>query len=89
MTESGLAGQPAASDQRAMGARATSTYRSFLFADLRGYTSYIERAGNAAGVQLLDEYLAITRRAVAEHDGAEIKAEGDGSTPYSRRRRVQ
>ena len=58
--------------------RPSSTYRCFLFADLRGYTSYIERAGNAAGVQLLDEYLAITRAAVAEYDGAEIKVEGDG-----------
>ena len=55
-----------------------AAYRGFLFADLRGYTSYIEHAGNAAGVQLLDEYLAITRAAVAEHDGAEIKVEGDG-----------
>jgi class 3 adenylate cyclase len=55
-----------------------STYRCFLFADLRGYTSFIERAGNAAGVELLDEYLDITRAAVAEHHGAEIKVEGDG-----------
>src|ERR687898_868185 len=55
-----------------------STYRCFLFADLRGYTSFIERAGNAAGVALLEEYLAITRAAVAEHHGAEIKVEGDG-----------
>jgi class 3 adenylate cyclase len=56
----------------------STTYRCFLFADLRGYTAFIERAGNAAAVELLDDYLAITRRAVAEHHGAEIKTEGDG-----------
>ncbi|HUG48983.1 MAG TPA: adenylate/guanylate cyclase domain-containing protein [Candidatus Limnocylindria bacterium] len=56
----------------------SATYRCFLFADLRGYTSFIEQAGNAAGVELLDDYLAIARAAVAEHRGAEIKVEGDG-----------
>ena len=55
-----------------------TTYRCFLFADLRGYTAFLERAGNAAGVALLDDYLAITRAAVAQHHGAEIKTEGDG-----------
>ncbi|HYI21554.1 MAG TPA: adenylate/guanylate cyclase domain-containing protein [Candidatus Limnocylindrales bacterium] len=55
-----------------------SIYRCFLFADLRGYTAYIESAGNASGVALLDDYLAIMRRAVAGHNGAEIKVEGDG-----------
>jgi class 3 adenylate cyclase len=55
-----------------------SAYRGFLFSDLRGYTSFIERAGNAAGVELLDDYLAIVRSAVAQHQGAEIKVEGDG-----------
>ena len=56
----------------------TTAYRCFLFADLRGYTAFLERAGNAAGVALLDDYLAITRAAVARHHGAEIKTEGDG-----------
>jgi class 3 adenylate cyclase len=60
------------------GPPAASTYRSFLFADLRGYTAYLERAGNAAGVELLDEYLSIARAAVAQHDGAVVKVEGDG-----------
>ena len=54
----------------------STTYRCFLFADLRGYTAFLERAGNAAGVALLDDYLAITRAAVAQHHGAEIKTEG-------------
>ncbi|HTI28874.1 MAG TPA: adenylate/guanylate cyclase domain-containing protein [Methylomirabilota bacterium] len=56
----------------------STAYRCFLFADLRGYTAFIERAGNAAGVALLDDYLAITRSAVGQHHGAEIQTEGDG-----------
>jgi class 3 adenylate cyclase len=78
MTEGGLAGQPAARDEGASGVRPSSTYRCFMFADLRGYTSFIERAGNAAGVALLDDYLAMLRSVVAEYEGAEIKVEGDG-----------
>jgi len=65
-------------DSRIATGSAGATYRCFLFADLRGYTSFIEQAGNAAGVELLDGYLAIVRAAVARHDGAEIKVEGDG-----------
>ena len=64
--------------QPAGGGAASATYRCFLFADLRGYTAFIERAGNSAGLALLDDYLAITRAAVAQHHGAEIKTEGDG-----------
>ena len=60
------------------GGPSTTAYRCFLFADLRGYTAFIERAGNAAGVALLADYLAITRAAVAQHHGAEIQTEGDG-----------
>ena len=56
----------------------STTYRCFLFADLRGYTAFVERAGNAAGAALLEDYLLLTRRAVAEHRGAEIRTEGDG-----------
>ena len=41
-------------------------------------TSYIERAGNAAGADLVKDYLTITRTAVERFHGAEIKVEGDG-----------
>lgn len=56
----------------------STAYRCFLFADLRGYTAFVERAGNAAGAELLEDYLSVTRAAVAQHHGAEIKTEGDG-----------
>jgi class 3 adenylate cyclase len=64
--------------QAASGGSSSTTYRCFLFADLRGYTAFLERAGNAAGVALLEDYLSIARAAVAQHHGAEIKTEGDG-----------
>ena len=51
--------------------------RGFLFADLRGYTAFVNSKGAAAASGLLDRYRALVRKAVAEHQGAEIKTEGD------------
>jgi class 3 adenylate cyclase len=51
--------------------------KGFLFADLRGYTAYVERRGNQAAVALLGRYRALVRAEVARHHGAEIKTEGD------------
>ncbi|MDT4935471.1 MAG: branched-chain amino acid transport system substrate-binding protein [Pseudonocardiales bacterium] len=51
--------------------------RGFMFADLRGYTAYVEKEGPTRAADLLDRYRAIVRTAVAEHEGAEIKTEGD------------
>jgi class 3 adenylate cyclase/ABC-type branched-subunit amino acid transport system substrate-binding protein len=51
--------------------------RGFMFADLRGYTAYIEKHGPARAADLLDRYRGLVRTAVAEHEGAEIKTEGD------------
>lgn len=62
----------------ASGGASSTTYRCFLFADLRGYTAFVERAGNAAAAALLEDYLFLTRRAVTQHHGAEIRTEGDG-----------
>ncbi|MEO8228967.1 MAG: ABC transporter substrate-binding protein [Chloroflexota bacterium] len=55
----------------------SSPTRGFLFADLRDYTQYVEAHGAADAADLLVRYRAIVRQAVAEHDGAEIKTEGD------------
>lgn len=54
-----------------------AAYRGFLFADLRGYTAYVERHGNAAAADLLDAYRQLVRTEVARHAGAEIRTEGD------------
>lgn len=53
------------------------TTRAFLFSDLRGYTDFVERRGDAAAARLLRDYRTLVRREVARHDGAEVKTEGD------------
>jgi class 3 adenylate cyclase len=52
-------------------------YRGFLFADLRGYTAFVEHAGDRAAADLLDDYRAMVRAEVERHAGAEIRTEGD------------
>lgn len=54
-----------------------SQTRGFLFADIRGYTEYMERHGATATAELLARYRAIVRATIAEHRGAEIRTEGD------------
>ena len=51
--------------------------RGFLFADLRGYTDYVERHGDDAGAALLDRYRRMVREVVARQSGAEVRTEGD------------
>ncbi|HXX62149.1 MAG TPA: protein kinase [Candidatus Sulfotelmatobacter sp.] len=51
--------------------------RGFLFADLRGYTAYVETRGDAAGAALLDAYRRLVRDVVRRFGGAEIRTEGD------------
>src|SRR3712207_2356811 len=55
----------------------TSRTNGFLFADLRDYTRYVERHGDAAAAALLDAYRALVRAEVGKFGGAEIKTEGD------------
>ena len=57
--------------------RPTSFTHGFLFADLRGYTSYVDRRGAIAAAALLDRFRDLIRAAVASHQGAEIRTEGD------------
>jgi class 3 adenylate cyclase/tRNA A-37 threonylcarbamoyl transferase component Bud32 len=56
---------------------AGATTRGFLFADLRGYTAYVEGHGDVAASALLDVYRRMMRDTIARHGGAEIKTEGD------------
>ena len=51
--------------------------RGFLFADLRGYTDFVEQRGAAAAAELLTRYRALARAAIGRFGGAEIKTEGD------------
>jgi class 3 adenylate cyclase len=51
--------------------------RGFLFADLRGYTAYVEAHGDEAAASLLDAYRRLVRDVVRRSGGAEIRTEGD------------
>ena len=51
--------------------------RTFLFADLREYTAFVERHGDAAATTLIADYRRIVRSELARHEGGEIKTEGD------------
>ena len=52
-------------------------YRGFLFSDVRGFTAFAERYGNTAAAEMVGRFLELARKAIARHDGAEIKTEGD------------
>ncbi len=52
--------------------------RGFLFADLRGYTRYVESHGDIAAAALLARYRSMVRDAAGRYDGAEIRTWGDG-----------
>jgi outer membrane protein assembly factor BamB/class 3 adenylate cyclase len=54
-----------------------SRTRGFLFADLRGYTDFVERRGDHAAAELLDRYRLLVRETIGGFGGAEIKTEGD------------
>jgi branched-chain amino acid transport system substrate-binding protein len=54
-----------------------SVTRGFLFADLRGYTDFVERHGASAAASLLTRYRGLARQAIGRFGGAEIKTEGD------------
>jgi class 3 adenylate cyclase len=53
------------------------TVRGFLFSDIRGFTAFAEKFGNAAAAERVARFLDLARAAIAQHEGAEIKTEGD------------
>lgn len=54
-----------------------AAYRGFLFSDVRGFTAFAERHGNAAAAAMVGRFLDIARTAISRHEGAEVKTEGD------------
>lgn len=50
---------------------------TFLFADLRHYTAYIEAQGDLAGAALVQTYRRLVRSEIARTGGREVKTEGD------------
>jgi class 3 adenylate cyclase len=57
-------------------APAPSIARGFLFADLRGYSAWVERHGDHAAAKLIRAYRELVRQAVAEHRGARDQDRG-------------
>jgi class 3 adenylate cyclase len=53
-----------------------AAYRAFLFSDVC-FTAFAERHGNAAAAAMVARFLELARAAIARHEGAEIKTEGD------------
>jgi class 3 adenylate cyclase len=60
----------------ALTARSRATL-TFLFADLRNFTPFVEEHGDADAAMVIEAYRRIVRHAVSRHEGAEIKTEGD------------
>jgi class 3 adenylate cyclase len=52
--------------------------RVILFTDVESHTAMMERLGDERGREVLREYEAITREALAAYGGAEAKTMGDG-----------
>jgi len=57
--------------------RVATLTRGFLFADLRGYTAFVEANGDRAAARLLDAYRTLVRDVARRFGGAEIRTEGD------------
>jgi class 3 adenylate cyclase len=53
-------------------------FRTILFTDVEGSTALTQRLGDAAARDLLREHERITRDALTEYGGAEVKTMGDG-----------
>jgi len=56
---------------------ASQSTRTFLFADLRDYTAFVETHGDAAASKLIASFRGLVRAQVARAGGAEVKTEGD------------
>ncbi len=54
-----------------------ATTLTFLFADLRGYSAFVERKGDSAAAELIHDYRMLMRAEISKYEGAEIKTEGD------------
>ncbi len=51
--------------------------RTFLFADIRGYTRFIVEQGDAAGVQMVEKFGSLARRVLTARHGQIISLVGD------------
>jgi len=54
------------------------TFRTIVFTDLEAHTEMMQRLGDEPGREVLRTYERITRQALREHGGTEMKVLGDG-----------
>jgi ABC-type transport system substrate-binding protein/class 3 adenylate cyclase len=59
--------------------RETAMVRTFVFADIRGYTSYTREHGDEASVALAEDFTAIAAEASPAHGGHLQQMRGDGA----------
>jgi class 3 adenylate cyclase/pimeloyl-ACP methyl ester carboxylesterase len=57
---------------------APGAFRTILFTDVEGSTALTDRLGDAKARDLLHEHERITREALKQHAGSEVKTMGDG-----------
>ncbi len=67
----------AAAGVSADGASAEAELRTFLIADIRGYTTYTTDHGADAAAKLATDFAAIVREVVTAHDGFLLELRGD------------
>jgi len=59
------------------GGQAEAELRTFLIADIRGYTTYTQKNGADAAAELAGRFAAIVREVVTAHDGFLLELRGD------------
>ena len=69
---------PVKTNTAADGAYATSAFRTIMFTDLQDSTATTIRLGDTNAMHLLRIHNALTRNALREHNGSEVKHTGDG-----------
>jgi class 3 adenylate cyclase len=55
----------------------TTENRTFLIADIRGYTKYTREQGDEAGAELAGNFATVVREVVAAHEGFLLELRGD------------
>jgi len=69
----------AAAENRArFGLRSGNAFRTILFTDIERHGDLLRQLGDARGRELLREHERITREALRQHGGSEVKSMGDG-----------
>jgi class 3 adenylate cyclase len=69
---------PSRPGEFATGLSARATVKAILFTDLENHSAMMNRLGDAEGRALLRQHESVTRQALSDHGGVEVKAMGDG-----------